>query len=335
MHKERNKMKELNQKEMKKLGDVYDKFLEVGFSHEQAKRLIKSRWKHTESRVPYSIIDIQKRFKNYEQILKKYEISDDKIKEILSRGLIFSYTPVGVEDFLKYVEKTGVSVPVFLESFSSSEHGAEVLSFSPLKVKKNLDQMISNFSNYGLTAKDCCEMVIKYPYILKISPEKLVEKVRDVATMLENEGASIDDWIKAAKHTPDILTKNTKLFIKKTQEMVPFLSQYGIQPAEWVDAYVRFPRLLCKSTELLQCNINKYVEMFRENLFEFQQNPDANEQHLVRYLLASPQYICVSHDNVKLREKYSRFLIAQGKRPTSAIIYLTKSKILAKMTEKS
>ena len=328
-------MKELNQKEVKKLGDVYDKFLEIGFSQEQAKRMIESRREHTESKVPYSSIDIQKRFENYEKIFKKHEMTDEKIKEILSRGLIFSYAPAAVEDLLSYVQKTGFSVPTFLESLSSNEHGLEMLSSSPLKIKKNLHQMISNFSGYGLTANDCCEMVIRYPYILKINPETLMEKVTGLSNMLEKEGVSINDLIKKAKHTPDILTKNTKLFAKKTQEMLPFLSQYGIQPSEWVDAYVRFPRLLCKSTELLQRNISKYVEMFSKKLFEFPKKTDADNQYLVRYLLSSPQYICVSHDNVVLREKYSRFLMSKGERPTTSIIYLTKNKILDKMAEKS
>lgn len=326
-------MNEVNESVSIKLEEVYEKLKSVGFSEEQAKRLILNRTKHTKSKVPFLATDVEKRFSAFQTLFEKYEISSERTREILSHGLIFSHYPTVFENLLDEVEKMGFSSSVFLNSLSSTEHGLKILSHAPLTIKKHFVEMANNFSKYGLTGSDCCEMVIKYPYLLKMKPETLVNKLNSVSLILQEHGVAVEDWLKVAKNTPDILVKNTDLFVKKSEEMIPFLETFGIKSTEWVDAYLRFPRLLCKSTKTLKQNILSYVDMFEKDLFIFKNNPDANKTYLVRYLLASPQYICVSPDNVRLREQYSRFLIAKGKQPTSAIIYTSKSKILAQMRE--
>lgn len=314
-----------------KLQPIKGTLRELGFKNHQIEQLISTRQKRTDTLIPFERTDILSRYKAFCEMLKPFELKEEKIREILCQGLIFSQMPAALEDLLVYVQKNHFSPATFLEKMADDEIGREVLGQSPGKTKHNVEMMGTALKEYGVSQKEWIELALKRRNLFKITPEYLLKNIKEMSLFLNNFGYGCADWIKAAQRNPSILDKPALTLQKKTEKMFSFLDAFGIQPTLWIESGLRLPQILYQIPENMQKQIQFIMDMYQKDDFIFTQLPKKDSAHLMHYLLNSPQYFCGSEETLVLRKKYAAFLNKTRGYATSEIIYRTKKYILAAM----
>ena len=316
-----------NQDKKKIFNYIVSEFRAVGFSDKQILRLMARRKSENELALPFLRVNIKERFSLFEGIFSDCGVSKEDMYITLSDGVVFSYLPSSLSDLLSFVQKKGIDSKLFLREMSSTAHGRAVLAWGPKKIKNNINDSLDILNNYQISMSDFMNMAYKYPNILKINPKNLDSKLEDFTKFSKSHGVSFDETVSILKKTPDILLKDIETLKQKCEIMGNFVQKYGVQKEEWLDACFLHPKLLCKDTNTLIQNISTYQEYFKNGVFCFSQHPNADAKHLMKYLMTSPQYICISPSNVKERMIYAQQLLEKGKKATTAVLYLSKAKM--------
>ena len=324
-----------NQDKKKILNKIVEDFKTVGFSNEQIIKLLNSRQKGNEGSLPFLRVNIQERFSLFEKIFSACSISKEDMLNVLSDGIVFSYLPSTLSDLLSFIQEKGSDPALFLKEMSSTSHGRTVLAWGPKKIKNNINEASIVLEKYKVSVVDFIKMSFKYPGVLKINPENLDGKLRDFVAFSKLHGVSFDESVSVLKKMPDILVKDIETLKQKCTVMGDFVQKFGVQKKDWIDACFAHPKLFCKDTNTLMQNILTYQENFEKGVFCFSQHPNADAKHLMKYLLSSPQYICISPSNVKERMLYARKLLAQGQKATTAVLYLSKAKMQKNLSDLS
>lgn len=318
----------MNEADKKKLLlSIKNSFHELGFSDEQISKLIKSRTKTGEIRMPFLRVNIKERFSLFENIFSKYMVDKRHMYDALSDGLLFSYLPSTLDDLLGFVQKNGFSAASFLEMLATTSHGRAVLGWGPKKIKENIFKTSECLKKYNLTIQNWLDMSLKCSNILKMNSESVFEKVERWISFGERFGFNQDNMIKVIQKTPDLLLKNIETIERKCEIMGDFVSSYGVDKKEWIDSCMKHPKVLCKDTNTLIHNISLYQYYFQQGVFRFSNKPDADSKHLMRYLMTSPQYFCIAPSSAKKRMEYAEILYKRGFQPTSAVLYITKAQM--------
>lgn len=310
-----------------KILDISKQFRDVGFSDKQILKLLDSRQKGQENSLPFLRVDIRKRFELFKEIFEACGVSKEDMYNTLSEGIVFSYLPAAFSELLDFIQKNGVEPAVFLKKMSSSSHGRAVLSWGPRKIKTNITESLRIFRDYQISLSDLIDMGLKCPKILTVRAENLNSKLIDWIKFGENYGTGFSQSIEILKKFPDILVKDIDTMRQKCDTMAHFVGRYGVTKDEWVRKSIQHPQLLFKDTSSLIRNILLYQESFKRGVFCFSQKPDADSVYLMKYLMSSPQYICISSENVKERMEYAQKLNEMGKKATTSVLYLTKAKM--------
>ena len=316
-----------NQDKKKILNKIVEDFKTVGFSKEQILKLLNTRQKEKEESLPFLRVNIQERFSLFEKIFSDSGVSKEDMYNALSDGIVFSYLPASLSDLLSFIQGKGADSKLFLKEMSSTAHGRAVLAWGPKKIKSNINESLVILDKYKISMRDFIVMAFKYPNILKINPKNLDTKLVDFIEFAKSHGVSFDESISVLKKMPDILVKDIETLKQKCSVVGDFVQKFGVQKQDWVDACFSHPKLFCKDVNALIQNITTYQENFEKGVFCFSQHPDADKKHLMKYLLSSPQYICISPSNVKERMLYAQQLLARGKKATTAVLYLSKAKM--------
>ena len=316
-----------NQDKKKILNKIVEDFKTVGFSKEQILKLLNVRQKEKGESLPFLRVNIQERFSLFEKIFSDCGVSKEDMYNTLSDGIVFSYLPASLNDLLSFIQEKGADSNLFLKEMSSTAHGRAVLGWGPKKIKKNINDGLIVLSKYKVSIIDFVKMAFKYPNVLKINPENLDVKLMDFIAFSKSHGVSFDESVSVLKKMPDILVKDIETLKQKCTVMGDFVQKFGVQKQDWIDACFLHPKLFCKDTNSLIQNITTYQENFEKGVFYFSQYPNADAKHLMKYLLTSPQYICISPSNVKERMLYAQQLLESGKKATTAVLYLSKAKM--------
>lgn len=311
----------------KKVLNIKNRFRELGFNDKQIEKMFNERQQTKENMIPFSFVNIEERYHIFKNIFLSNGINETDARVALSDGIFFSYLPSTLVDLLDFVKKQGFSSQVFLKMLATTVHGRSVLSWGPKKIKTNIIETTAKIQSYHLGVKDWFEMAIKYPNILKMSADGVVKKIEKWIDFGSKYGFSQKTMILSLQKTPDLLVKDLETLEKKCKVMSDFILQYGVKSNEWIEACIKHPKLLCKDTNALQQNISIYQDYFKKGVFCFSQYPNADAEHLMRYLMVSPQYIIISPNNVKERMMYAEKLWKKGLRPTTAVLYLTKARM--------
>ena len=287
-----------NQDKKKILNKIVEDFKTVGFSKEQILKLLNTRQKEKEESLPFLRVNIQERFSLFEKIFSDSGVSKEDMYNALSDGIVFSYLPASLNDLLSFIQGKGADSKLFLKEMSSTAHGRAVLAWGPKKIKSNINESLVVLDKYKISMLDFIVMAFKYPNILKINPKNLDMKLVDFIEFAKSHGVSFDESISVLKKMPDILVKDIETLKQKCTIVGDFVQKFGVQKQDWIDACFSHPKLFCKDVNALIQNITTYQENFEKCVFCFSQHPDADKKHLMKYLLSSPQYICISPSNL-------------------------------------
>ncbi len=307
--------------------NIKNRFKMLGFTEKQIESLFKDRQQTKGNALPFLRVNIEERYQIFKNIFLLNDMTETDMRVALSDGIIFSYLPSTLLDLLEFVKKNAFSSQVFLKMLATTAHGRSVLNWGPKKIKTNIVETVQELQPYHLSVGDWLEMSIKCPGILKMNAQGVSSKLKKWVEFGKKYGFDQKTMILSIQKIPDLLVKDLDTIEKKCKIMGDFVTQYNIKPNKWVEVCIRHPKLLCKDTDVLIHNIITYQDYFERGIFHFSQHPDADKEHLMRYLMVSPQYIAISPNNVKERMAYAEKLWEKGLRPTTAVLYLTKAKM--------
>lgn len=306
--------------------EIISVFKELGFSDSQIEKMITARNERTDTAIPFQRIDIRKRYEEYRQIFAPHGVSKSHLNEILSTEIMFSFDPRQYKQLFHYIERTGMPVADFLK-ITTTSGGRSVLARSPQMIIRNTQAMAQLLSPFGIDEKEWLKMSLKRPSILKQTPTHLMHNLKQMGDFVKQFDCPAKEWFCTALKHPVMLDRNVETLKRKHEKMCLFLTEYGVTPKEWTQACLKSPQLLYLDSAYIQKRFQFFMQAYQNGEFIFTTQKEQNASHLIRTLLNSPQYLCYSDDNLKLRQDYMDYMNRTNRQATSAVLYLTKAKL--------
>lgn len=175
----------------------------------------------------------------------------------------------------------------------------QLLSMDPQRIINNITGFCEQFKEYNLTVASYFRAALDFPQLFYSSPQTIAEKVEVVCEHFKGNGLTKEKYLlEGVKKNPSLLALSAERIINNITGVYNRFKDDGLTLEKYLMAAVKQPSLFGQSPDTISEHICIIKKMYEKELF-------TTKHEFWDYIVANPQLIRLSSDNLKARAIYS------------------------------
>jgi len=172
---------------------------------------------------------------------------------------------------------------------------------------------VGRLSGYGLTTRAFLKAARKNPPLFYQKPERIAGNIRGVVELLSHHGITMEDYVRTALRYPSLFSRRPEAVAANLRGLVEHFEGDGLYTEDYLRAAIKAPQLFAQSPRTLIRHAEAIIRLAEIGVFRPPRSGAKRSasrrslrERVLAFLLSNPCCLCMSDQNIALRETYQR-----------------------------